>query len=254
MLDQIAAAAREAGRIILNESGARSYRKEGHNNFVTDADLHVQSMLMERLGAICPQAAFYAEEKENEALGEGYTWVVDPIDGTLNFMHGRRCSAVSIALLKNRQPEYGVIYRPFDDEMLTARRGMGACMNGNRIRVSEVPFENAMVAFGTAPYNSELADITMKKAGQFLLQAGDLRRTGSAAIDLSDVACGRSDVYFEMLLSPWDIAAGSLIVEEAGGIFCEFREKERTFDKKVAVLACNRLCCERALAILTENE
>lgn len=172
---------------------------------------------------------------------------MDPIDGTLNFMRGRNCSAVSIALLKHKQPVIGVIYCPFDDEMVTAERGKGAFLNGKRIHVSDTPFENAMVAMGTSPYNSALAKKTLDKAMRFLLEAGDLRRTGSAAIDLADVACGRSDLFFELQLSPWDIAAGSLIVEEAGGIFCEFEEEERTFDKKVAILASNGACCEKAL-------
>ena len=253
MISRIAAAAREAGSIILAEKGARVYRKEGHYNFVTEADLHVQSRLKELLTMACPEADFYAEEQENAVLTNRPTWVVDPIDGTLNFMRSRDCSAVSIALLENKEPVYGAVYLPFQDEMFTAEKGNGALMNGKSISVSSVPFENAMIALGTSPYNSALARETLKRAERFLLEGGDLRRTGSAAKDLCDVACGRSDVFFELQLSPWDIAAGSLIVEEAGGVFRQYLEKERTFDQKTAILACNRLCLDKALEILTEE-
>ena len=251
--EKICEAARAAGEMILSESGARVFRKEGHFNFVTEADLHVQEELRERLSAICPEAVFYAEEQENARLTDALTWVVDPIDGTLNFMRGRDCSAVSIALLENARPVTGVIYRPFTDEMFAAEKGKGAFLNGEKIRVSEVPFENAMISMGTSPYNSALASETLERAKKFLLQGGDLRRTGSAAVDLTDVACGRSDLFFELQLLPWDIAAGALIVTEAGGIFDEYLEKELTFDKKVAILASNRLCHEKALELLTES-
>ena len=251
--EKICEAARAAGEMIRRESGARVFRKEGHFNFVTEADLHVQEELRGRLSAICPEAVFYAEEQENARLTNALTWVVDPIDGTLNFMRGRDCSAVSIALLENARPVTGVIYRPFTDEMFAAEKGKGAFLNGEKIRVSEVPFENAMISMGTSPYNSALARDTLKRAERFLLEGGDLRRTGSAAKDLCDVACGRSDVFFELQLSPWDIAAGSLIVEEAGGVFRQYLEKERTFDQKTAILACNRLCLDKALEILTEE-
>ena len=253
MLEKIAAAAKEAGKIITAERNAKVYRKEGHYNFVTEADLKVQELLRTLLCAVCPEADFYAEEQENAVLTVRPTWVVDPIDGTLNFMRSRDCSAVSIALLYDRQPVYGAVYLPFQDELFTAQRGKGARMNGQPVSVSQMPFENAMVALGTSPYNSALAKETLKRAERFLLEGGDLRRTGSAAKDLCDVACGRSDVFFELQLSPWDIAAGSLIVEEAGGVFSEYLEAERTFDKKVAILACNKACYPKALEILKQK-
>ena len=254
LIGRIEEAAREAGRIILREGGAREFRKEGHFNFVTEADLHVQEALKRCLGEILPEAVFYAEEQENARLTEAFTWIVDPIDGTLNFMRSRDCSAVSIALLKDREPVAGVIYDPFRDEMFAAEKGRGAYRNGHRLAVPGHTFENAMIAFGTSPYNSALARETMARATRFLLEAGDLRRTGSAAIDLCSVACGRSDVFFELQLSPWDFAAGALIVEEAGGVFLQFREKERTFDKKTAILACCPSCLKDALRILNGGE
>ncbi|MBO2515933.1 MAG: inositol monophosphatase [Clostridiales bacterium] len=250
LLEKVCEAARAAGEMILKENSSRAFRKEGHFNFVTETDLRVQDELQRRLSAILPEAVFYAEEQVNARLTDAPTWVVDPIDGTLNFMRGRDCSAVSIALLENGQPVLGVICKPFHHEMFTALKEQGARMNGREIRVSAVPFENAMISMGTSPYNSSLACETLERAKQFLLQGGDLRRSGSAAVDLTDVACGRSDVFFELQLSPWDIAAGALIVTEAGGVFEEFREKEITFDRKVAVLACNQACREKALELL----
>ena len=250
MLKEIETAARSAGELILNASDPASFKKEGHYNYVTETDIRVQKLLYDKLSVICPEAVFYAEEKTNDPLTEAYTWVVDPIDGTLNFMHHRDCSAISIALLKDRVPVLGLIYNPYRNEVFTAEKGKGAFLNGKAIHVSELPFENAMVAMGTAPYEPALLPATMKAASAFLAQAGDLRRTGSAAVDLCDVACGRCELFFEFQLSPWDVAAGSLIVEEAGGRFVEFLEPRVTFDKKVAILATNMNCLENALRIL----
>lgn len=253
ILDKIEKAARKAGALILNAGRPEAYKKEGHYNFVTETDIRVQELLHAELSEILPEAVFYAEEKTNDPLTEAYTWVVDPIDGTLNFMHHRNCSAISVALLKDRVPVAGLIYNPFCNEVFSAEKGKGARLNGQPIHVSEYPFENAMVAMGTAPYEPALLPVTMKAASAFLSQAGDLRRTGSAAVDLCDVACGRCELFFEYQLAPWDIAAGSLIVQEAGGAFVEFLEPALTFDKKVAVLASNRTCLEPALRILQDQ-
>ena len=252
MLNKIADIAREAGKIMLSFHHAATHRKEGHFNYVTDADVQVQSFLKSALLPLFPGARFFAEEQENEALTDAPTFVVDPIDGTLNFMRGRNCSAVSIALLKNKTPVYGVIYNPYADEMFTAERGRGAFLNGKPIRVSAVPLENAMVAFGTSPYDADLSQKTMKAAGLFLQRAGDLRRSGSAALDLCDVACGRADVFFELRLRPWDVAAGSLIVTEAGGVFHSLGHDAPYYENACGMLCANAVCFDGALSVLEE--
>lgn len=257
LLEQIESLARRAARIMLSAVNSPAHAKEGHYNFVTDADVQVQRMLMSELSAIMPSARFFAEEQENQRLTDEDTFVIDPIDGTLNFMRGRRCSAISIALLRGREPVLGLIYDPYHDEMFTALKGRGARLNGAPIRVSAVPFERAMVAVGTSPYYAELSRRTLDIACDFLQQAGDLRRIGSAALDLCDVACGRTDVFFELRLSPWDYAAGSLIVAEAGGRFAlpvDGVAGENDYGVPGCVLATNAECFDRALGILAAHK
>ncbi len=219
MLTQITNLAREAGRMMLKYRDAAIHQKEGHFNFVTDADVAVQAFLKKELLSLLPGSRFFAEEQENAPLTDAPTFVVDPIDGTLNFMRCRNLSAVSIGLLERKRPVLGVIYNPYTDEMFSAEADKGAQLNGRAIHACQTPFENAMVCFGTSPYDADLVNRSIGAARQFLLRAGDLRRSGSAAIDLCDIACGRADVFFELRLRPWDVAAGSLIVEEAGGVF-----------------------------------
>ncbi len=250
MLKQVTDIALKAGALMLNFQNAAAHQKEGHYNFVTDADVAVQALIQHELSNLLPAAAFFAEEKQNNPLTDAPTWVVDPIDGTLNFMRRRNHSAISIALLKHKRPVLGVIYNPYTQELFTAEDGKGAFCNGSSIHVSNIAFDRAMVAFGTSPYNSNLAQRTMHAAHQFLLKAGDLRRSGSAALDLCDIACGRADVFFELQLSPWDIAAGSLIVMEAGGVFMTFEQPSLYYEAPTAVLACNPLCKGQALEVL----
>ena len=252
MIHQIEALARQAGKMMLSFRDAAIHQKEGHFNFVTDADVAVQQFLKEKLLSLLPSARFFAEEQENAPLTDGPTFVVDPIDGTLNFMRHRNASAVSIALLRDRQPQLGVIYNPYADELFAASRGGGAFLNSRPIRASQTPFENALVSFGTAPYDACLAPRTLAAAQRFLMEAGDLRRTGSAALDLCDVACGRSDIFFELRLRPWDVAAGSLLVTEAGGRYFSLGHDAPFYDDACGVLACGAPCAEKALQLLRE--
>ncbi len=250
MLTQITNLAREAGRMMLKYRDAAIHQKEGHFNFVTDADVAVQAFLKKELLSLLPDSRFFAEEQENAPLTDAPTFVVDPIDGTLNFMRCRNLSAVSIGLLEKKRPVLGVIYNPYADEMFSAEAGKGARLNGRAIHASKTPFENAMVCFGTSPYDADLVNRSIGAARQFLLRAGDLRRSGSAAIDLCDIACGRADVFFELRLRPWDVAAGSLIVGEAGGVFVSLGHDRPYYDDACGILACNRLCEEKAREIL----
>ena len=252
MTEQISVIARQAGRLMLQYRDAAIHQKEGHFNFVTDADVAVQRYLQKELLLLLPGARFFAEEQENDPLTDAPTFVVDPIDGTLNFMRHRNASAISIALLENKKPVSGVIYNPYADEMFTAQAGKGAFLNHQRITVSETPFDRAMVSFGTSPYDADLSAASVFAAGQFLRQAGDLRRSGSAAIDLCDVACGRADIFFELRLRPWDVAAGALLVTEAGGVYHSLGHDAPYFDGACGMMACNVLCEERALNILKE--
>ena len=243
--------AREAGQIILSFGEFHVEEKEGHANFVTDVDCAVQDYLAGALSALLPGSAFIGEEQDNDALTNKPTWVIDPVDGTTNLIHNCRQSAVSIALLENKQPVLAAVYQPYTDELFFAMKGCGATLNGEKISASQHPFERALVCFGTSPYNAALAERSLHLALAFLKSAADIRRSGSAALDLAHIACGRQDVFFEIVLKPWDFAAGALLVTEAGGRFMmPFEDGCIRFDCPRGVLAANTLCADRALALI----
>lgn len=165
-----------------------------------------------------PEVAFMGEEQENHEVPIGEAWILDPIDGTTNFMHDYRHSAISLAYVKDGAPEIGVIYQPYTDEMFTAVINMGAYLNGKLIHVSEINnLKESLIAVGTCPYNREYADETFDRMKRIFLSCMDVRRNGSAALDLAYVACGRHEAYIERQIKAWDYAAGMLIVKEAGG-------------------------------------
>lgn len=245
---------REAGNKILNSGKVMVTSKEGHANYVTNIDFEVEDFLKKELLSLLPGSVFIGEEQKNQILDERPTWVVDPIDGTLNFYRGWACSAVSVALLENKVPVLACIYQPYKNEMFTAQKSSGAFLNHERIHVSDVAFEQAVVGFGTSPYYPELARRSMMLAMDFLQHAGDLRRCGSAAYDLACLACGRQDVFFELCLSPWDVAAGALLVEEAGGSFQMPFCTEVQFEKPAAILAANQKCIQEAVRLWNKTD
>lgn len=151
----------KAGKILLEKQASQVITKEGHANYVTDIDLFLQEYLIGELMALCPGAKVIGEEKENEALTDEPTWVIDPLDGTTNFIHDFRVSAISIGLLKNKKPVLGCVYHPYLDELYSAEAGCGAWLNGRRIHVSDTAFDRALIGFGTAPYNPELSRASM---------------------------------------------------------------------------------------------
>ena len=208
---------RQAARLMLDFENPQVYAKGAHADFVTEADVAVQSFLLEELTKAYPGAAFFAEEQEGNVLGDGLTFIIDPIDGTTNYFRRRRCSAISIGAVEGKKPVFGAIYDPYRDEMYHAEKGRGAWCGEKRLKVSDTPFERAVIGFGTAPYYSELFELTGRTMGALLPQIADFRRTGSACVDLCDVAAGRSDGHFEWRLQPWDYCAATLLVEEAGG-------------------------------------
>lgn len=238
MKERLMQIARTAGDFFSARSLSRIDQKEGHANFVTNIDREVEEYLQQALLSLVPGSKVIGEEKENGALSDAPTWIVDPVDGTTNLIHDYRCSAVSIALCENRRPVAGLIWQPYMQEMFYAEAGRGASMNGKEIHVSETPFDRALVAFGTSPYHTELAEKSMELALAYLHSCADVRRSGSAAIDLAYLACGRHDAFFELNLKPWDYAAGSLIVREAGGVVTmPLKPGEMRYDRSTAILA-----------------
>ena len=235
---------RECGAFIRKADMAELHvdSKGGHGNFVTEYDKKVQQRLKEGLAGIMPDVNFIGEEGSSQKFSTtGRFFIVDPIDGTTNFIRDLHASCISVALVVDGKAELGVIYNPYLDEMYTARLGHGAFCNGRRLHVSSEPIENALVIFGTAPYREDLCEKSFRLAYAYCRKAVDVRRTGSAALDLCAVAAGRADLFFELSLAPWDFAAGKLIVEEAGGIVSDIDGNELTYDRNHSVLARNKV-------------
>ena len=219
LLQKITDIMRECGGIILNADRNRSVvdEKAGHANFVTTYDKMIQEKLKKELLSLLPEAVFVGEEEDVHASVEkGYAFIADPIDGTTNFIRDYHTSAVSVGLAKDGATYMGVVYNPYLDEMFTAVKGEGAYLNGRPIRVSARPLKDGIVIFGTATYYEELAERTFALAYDYYKRSLDVRRSGSAALDLCSIAAGRAELFYELRLCPWDYAAASLIVTEAG--------------------------------------
>ena len=230
-----------AGIILKAERGAgMADTKEGRANLVTAYDRQVQKELQKSLTRILPEAVFVGEEEDIHAsIASGYAWIVDPIDGTTNFIKDYHVSAISVGLTRDGIPCMGLIYNPYLDEMFYAISGEGAFCNGRPIHVSSSPLEEGIVLFGTSPYYPELTDRSFALARQLFAQSLDIRRSGSAALDLCSIAAGRAELYFELRLSPWDYAAGSIIVEEAGGKITRLDGSPVTYSQPCEILATN---------------
>ena len=221
MLEQLIAIVREAGDIVrsAHDIARATHEKTSAADLVTEYDVAVEDFLKRRLLALLPEAVFYGEEEqEHTDPTKGWAFIVDPIDGTTNFVRGIRQCAVSVGVARDGVMEYGVVYDPAKDELFTARRGKGAFCNGQPIHVSSLPLAQGIFLVGTALYRKEYAAPSLHMVEQLFARSCDFRRMGSAALDLCYVACGRAEVYFEYSLFPWDYAAGSLIVTEAGGV------------------------------------
>ncbi len=201
---------------------------KGTADFVTQTDFQIQETMEKSLKELYPDIQFMGEEKDNGDIDfQKPVWILDPIDGTTNFIHDYRQSALSLSLCVKRELVMGVVYQPYTDELFWARKGNGAWLNEKQIHVSKVKeLKNSLVAVGTSPWKHELADKNFTLFKHILLECSDIRRTGSAALDLAYVACGRTEAFVEQDLKPWDFSAGVLLVCEAGGTVTDFKGKE----------------------------
>lgn len=242
MLEQIMDVVRRAGEMVLSahDIAAGTHEKTSAADLVTEYDLAVEAFLKEQLPPLCPGSIFYGEEEaENADPSRGWAFIVDPIDGTTNFVRGLRQSAISVALARDGQVEYAVVFDPYKNEMFSARRGGGAFLNGAPIRVSGKPLAEGIFGMGTAIYRREYLEPTMRVTEQLFRRACDFRRLGAAALDLCDVACGRVELFFEYSLCPWDFAAGSLIITEAGGHISTLQGGPLVLTERCSVWASN---------------
>lgn len=232
----------ECGDLILNinREELTIYNKEGINNIVTNYDILIQNKLKKKLLEIIPNASFIGEEETfNNDINNEYIFVVDPIDGTTNFSRNMNLSAISVALLKNNKPLYGFCYNPYTNELYEARKNSGAYLNGKRIHVSNKTLKEGIVLCGCSPYYDELRKKSLEIQNKLAMVASDYRRLGSAVIELCSIASGKAELYFELKLMPWDYAAASLILEEAGGIIKTIENKDIEYLKPTSIVASN---------------
>ena len=216
---EIIAAVRDAGALLDERGAVHEIHAKTRTDFVTDVDVRVQETLAARLAELLPEVQFMGEEQDNSAIDVTRPfWVLDPVDGTTNLIRALRHSAVSLGLCDGGAVVFGVVFNPYADELFTARLGGGAYMNGRPIHVTRAAsLAESLVYAGTAPGHREWTDLVFRDLKRIYERSLDLRRSGCASLDICDVACGRLDAYEERYLCPWDYAAGSLIVAEAGG-------------------------------------
>lgn len=218
-----------AGEILLEgfNNSEKEIDKKGFANYVTNTDLKVQEYLIENLQKIIQGSRFVAEEKDNSKVDKnGPVWIIDPIDGTTNFIHKYPHVAISLALVDNYEKIFGIVYNPISDELFYALKGEGAFLNGNKICASKNnKLESCIVGFGV-PYDRNKSEYVLKTAQKVVVTCEDLKRCGPASLDICYVACGRLDAYFELNLRPWDISAGIIILEEAKGFATDWNGRE----------------------------
>ena len=222
MLNFAIQTARDAGRVLAEKFGrAIQITNKGDIDLVTEADLASERLIVERIRSYYPRHSILSEEAGDVIAIEGeqseYKWIVDPLDGTTNYAHGYPAFCVSVALEHLGRVCLGVVYDPLRDELFAAERGEGATLNGRRVRVSETDDLNRALLCTGFPYDVRERNDFARHFRNFIMSAQSVRRDGTAALDLAYVAAGRFDGFYEEGLRPWDVAAGVLLVEEAGG-------------------------------------
>ncbi len=218
--------AKQAGEFIRNEVNAISAKNievKGVHNFVTYVDKGAEKLIVDRLQKLLPEAGFIAEEGTDTTRGDRFDWVIDPLDGTTNFIHGLPPYAVSIGLLENICPVAGVVYEITLDECFYAWKDGPAYLNGKEIRVSDKKkVQDSLIATGFPYYDYHLMRPYIDCLEYFLKNSHGVRRLGSAATDLAYVACGRFEAFYEYGLSPWDVVGGAFVLSRAGGRISDF--------------------------------
>lgn len=237
MINRVIDIVKQASRLMTDNITIE--QKGNDSNFVTSADVNVQHYLQEKLPQLIPESTFLGEEEEVTNLNSEYVWVVDPIDGTANFIRGLKASVISVGLMKENKPYLGVIYDPYKDEIYYAERGKGAFVNGNPIHVSDRDFKHAVICTAASLYNKDLANPCFHIMQEVYMQADDFRRFGAAANEMTYLAAGRIELYFEIRLFPWDMAAGIVIIEEAGGFVEILHEEGLPLDRPAGIIAAN---------------
>ncbi|MEZ5148300.1 MAG: inositol monophosphatase family protein [Bacteroidales bacterium] len=253
---QVANLSRAIGAYIKAESKNihnKRIEDKGVNDFVTEVDKNSEKKLVAELQKILPEAGIIAEEGTDYERKDNYNWIIDPLDGTTNFIHGSQPYSISIGLMEKSRIVSGVVYEINLNECFYAWQKGGAYLNGHKISTSQAPMvKDALVATGFPYSNFSRLDNYLDAFVYFMKNSHGLRRLGSAAVDLAYVACGRYDAFFEYGLKPWDVAGGSIIVQEAGGIVADFSGADNfVFGGELA--AGNGLLADEFIRILSDK-
>ncbi len=236
---------------VENRDMVDHIKVKGPADYVTQVDTNIQNFLSRELRKLAPHVEFLGEEEGLHEMSCDTFWILDPIDGTTNLIHNYLHSTVSLGLYDRGQIVMGIVYDPFREEIFYAEKGKGSFCNGKPIHVSQAEsLEETIIAVGTAPYNKEMASKNFESIQKVFEKSQDIRRTGTAAMDLAYTACGRVGGYFEARLQPWDFAAGSLLVEEAGGQITDFAGNSLNLLQPGAVVATNRKLHEELRELL----
>ncbi|MGI6006108.1 MAG: inositol monophosphatase family protein [Ruminococcus sp.] len=213
-----------AKKNCIDREDSLKIAEKGFANYVTEVDMNVQKFIEKRLKELAPSIQFMGEEKNNDDIDfTKPVWILDPVDGTSNLIHDLRNSVISLALYSGKELVMGVVCHLFADEIFYAEKGKGAFLNGKPVHVSKTDdFSRSLVSIGTSPYVKELAEDNFEAFKVIFQNCEDIRRLGSAALDLAYVAAGRLEAYLEKRLNPWDFAAGVLLVQEAGGSVTDY--------------------------------
>lgn len=247
---------RDAGAFAVKEFKQFTFNQvefKGENDPFTFVDVTVENMLCDLCARLIPGSGFITEESDDQQSNNEYVWIIDPIDGTTNFTHGVPHFSISLALQKAGELILGYVYEPVHQEMFQAEKGKGATLNGERISVSEIPsLQSSLVTTGFPYANHPWRKTYMELIMQVMDKANGIRRLGSAALDLAYVASGRLEVYFEYKINPYDIAAGALIVQEAGGLVTDFLG-DQDFLFKQKIVATNGNVHEELMDIILKS-
>lgn len=250
-IEELEVLLKKAGKLFADRNAAAHTREKGVADYVTEVDFAVQQFIRRRLEELYPEVQFLSEEKSNEEIDkDGLVWVLDPVDGTTNLIHDYRASVISLALMQKGSVVLGMIYNPYTDELFSAQKGKGSYCNGQKIEVSGAEtMEKCLISIGTSPYYKEMAEKNFKVFQAIFKDCQDIRRSGSAALDLAYVACGRIEAYFERNLKIWDYAAGMLLVRESGGQVTDYRGNDADTEMISNITAAN----PKINSVLTEK-
>ena len=256
LCSKVIAIARLTGNFIRKESinfDAKSVELKGLNDLVSYVDKTAEKQIVRNLSKLLPDAGFTTEEETINTRGAVFNWIIDPLDGTTNFIHGIPVYSISIALYENDLPVLGVVYEINRGEMFYSYKGGPAFLNGKEIRVSgRKSLSECLVATGFPYYQFDKQAIYMNLFSEMMQRCHGLRRLGSAAVDLAYVACGRFDAYFEYNLNAWDVAAGAFLVQQAGGNITNFKGGDEFIESR-EILATNALLDAEILEMLQRH-